>query len=145
VFSLNAPDDFLRARILALPEAEVASTHNTQEGFARRLALYRELNNDESSVLDYFDELEIHPIGIGLRVLLFSFEKQTKKNLYSADVSAIGADGVITQLETTLGAPRHYGPTAEEAETLEKETTARNVRMASAVAEAEVCLQTFCT
>lgn len=30
----------------------------------RRLKLYRELNEDDVTVLNYFDELEIHPVHI---------------------------------------------------------------------------------
>ncbi len=32
VVSLNASDDFLKERVMNLPESEVAGTHNTEEG-----------------------------------------------------------------------------------------------------------------
>ena len=32
VISLDASDDFLKERIMNLPESEVAGTHNTEEG-----------------------------------------------------------------------------------------------------------------
>ena len=65
IFSIDAPDEFLRARIMALPEAVVHGTHNTEEGFQRRLNDFRTINTDEDTVLNYFDELEVHPIRIG--------------------------------------------------------------------------------
>ena len=65
VFAFDAPDEFLRARIMALPESVVHGTHNTEEDFMRRLNAYRALNTDEETVLNYFDELEFHPLHIG--------------------------------------------------------------------------------
>ena len=53
------------ARVMNLPENVVAGTHNTEEGLSRRLALYREQNSEEDSIINYFDELEIHPHKIG--------------------------------------------------------------------------------
>ena len=52
-----------------LPENVVAGTHNTEEGLNRRLTLYREQNNEEDTILNYFDELEIHPHKYGLKTL----------------------------------------------------------------------------
>jgi len=43
----------------------VAGTHNDEEGLQRRLNLYRELNHEDESVINYFDELEIFPEKIG--------------------------------------------------------------------------------
>ena len=50
-----------------LPENVVAGTHNTEEGLNRRLTLYREQNNEEDTILNYFDELEIHPHKYGMK------------------------------------------------------------------------------
>jgi len=41
------------------------NTHNTEEGFLRRLQEYRSINHEDDTVLNYFDELEIHPEHIG--------------------------------------------------------------------------------
>ena len=35
-------------------------------GFMRRLATFREQNEEDDTVLNYFDELEIHPNPIGI-------------------------------------------------------------------------------
>ena len=65
VVSLEASDEFLRERIINLPEIVVVGTHNVDESFTRRLTEYRAINTDEETVLNYFDELEFHPERIG--------------------------------------------------------------------------------
>lgn len=66
IVSLDASDEFLRQRVMNLPETVVVGTHNTEDGLSRRLAEYRAINNDDDTVLNYFDELEFHPQHIGL-------------------------------------------------------------------------------
>ena len=41
VVCLEANEEFLRQRVMNLPESVVAGTHNTEEGLLRRLAEYR--------------------------------------------------------------------------------------------------------
>jgi adenylate kinase len=65
LFSFEADDAFLKARIMNLPENVVVGTHNTEKDLIRRLSDYRSLNSEETTVLNYFDELEVHPIRIG--------------------------------------------------------------------------------
>ena len=65
IVSLDANDEFLRQRVMNLPESLVVGTHNTEDGLRRRLAEYRAVNTDEDTVLNYFDELELHPQHIG--------------------------------------------------------------------------------
>ena len=65
VVSLEAGDEFLRERVINLPEPVVVGTHNTDEAFTRRLTDYRSVNTDEDTVFNYFDELEFHPERIG--------------------------------------------------------------------------------
>ena len=48
-----------------LPENVVAGTHNTEDGLSRRLGVYREQNTEDDTILNYFDEMEIHPNKIG--------------------------------------------------------------------------------
>lgn len=59
VLQLQASDDFLRVRVMNLPESVVASTHNTEEGLLRRLAEYAKISTDDETVTNYFDQLEI--------------------------------------------------------------------------------------
>lgn len=65
VISLDSTDDFLKQRIMNLPESVVAKTHNTEDGFNRRITEFRALNEEDATVLNYFDELEIHPEHLG--------------------------------------------------------------------------------
>ena len=81
--SLEASNEFLKDRVINLPQSKVEGTHNTEEGtcstmiilcnslekyphtgLLRRLKLFRELNQEDVTVLNYFDELEIHPESI---------------------------------------------------------------------------------
>lgn len=74
VISLEATDDFLKNRIINLPESVVASTHNTEKGLLRRLSEYRALNTDDDTVLSYFDEHEFLPEKIGMLSNIFFHE-----------------------------------------------------------------------
>lgn len=65
IVCLEANENFLRERVMNLPENVVAGTHNTEEGFTRRFNEYRAINTDDETVLNYFDELEFHPEKIG--------------------------------------------------------------------------------
>jgi adenylate kinase len=64
IFCLEANDEFLRNRVMNLPESVVHGTHNTETELNRRLTQYRNNNDEENTVLTYFDEREIDPIKI---------------------------------------------------------------------------------
>lgn len=66
VFSLVASDEFLISRIIGLPESDVAGTRYTEIQFLQSLKRFRKLNTDDKTVLNYFDELEIHPQFLGM-------------------------------------------------------------------------------
>jgi adenylate kinase len=72
VVSLDADNEFLKDRVINLPQSEVAGTHNTEEGLLRRLRTFRELNEEDITVLNYFDELEIHPLRISEKCLYYN-------------------------------------------------------------------------
>ena len=67
VCSLDASDEFLKERVMNLPESVVTGTHYSQDRFLRALSNYRDINTEDETVLNYFDELEIHPIHIGTK------------------------------------------------------------------------------
>nr|XP_006632319.1 PREDICTED: adenylate kinase 7 isoform X1 [Lepisosteus oculatus] len=115
VFSLDATDEFLKNRVLNLPESVVAGTHYTQDQFLRRLAAFREANVEDETVLNYFDELEIHPEHI---------------HISSRDDAEYTA--VIEQIEKVVGKPRNYGPTVEELEELERRNADERLRREAA-------------
>ncbi len=74
IFCLEASDEFLKDRVMNLPESHVAGTHNTEEGLSRRLAEYRSLNTEDDTVLNFFDEYEVHPEKLGEVHVLHIFE-----------------------------------------------------------------------
>ncbi|KAJ3350776.1 Adenylate kinase 7 [Allomyces javanicus] len=60
VLVLDAPDDWLRDRAMQRAEADMTARTN-EDGFNARLAAYRAQNADNVTVLNVFDEAEIHP------------------------------------------------------------------------------------
>nr|KAF6498873.1 adenylate kinase 7 [Molossus molossus] len=97
VCALDASDEFLKFRVMNLPESVVAGTHYSQDQFLRALSNYRDINTEDETVFNYFDELEIHPIHIDIGKL-----EDTQNRL------------AIKQLIKEIGEPRNYGLTEEE-------------------------------
>ena len=61
---------------------------------SKRLDEFRKNNTDENTVLNFFDEIEIHPISLGVETL---------------EVQA-----VTEEMYKMIGKPRNYGPSAEK-------------------------------
>eukprot|EP00053_Salpingoeca_punica_P023012 m.215936 g.215936 ORF g.215936 m.215936 type:complete len:681 (+) comp44039_c0_seq1:53-2095(+) len=101
VFDLEGSDDFLRERMMNLPEEQVEGTHNNEEEFNRRLSQYHNVNSEDNTVLNFFDVLEIHPKQIDVTVGL--------------------GDVAWAAVKSTVGEPRSYGPSKEEREAQEQE------------------------
>jgi len=99
VLTLQATNEFLKDRIMNLPEEKVQGTHNTEEEFTRRLQEFRTINVEDETVLNYYDELEVHPITININEMM--------DESYSS---------VLTHVGHIVGNPRNYGPTKEELE-----------------------------
>lgn len=63
---MDATDEFLRQRVLSLPENAVVGTHYTEPGMTRCLAEYRALNSEgDDTVVTFFEELELQTEVIG--------------------------------------------------------------------------------
>ncbi|XP_018338500.1 PREDICTED: adenylate kinase 7-like [Trachymyrmex septentrionalis] len=107
IIVLEASDEFLKERIINLPEREIQNTHYTEEHMLRRMREYRERNTDDNTPLQLFDEMEIHP-------LIISVETDTCPDMFPT----------IYQCLEKLGKPRNYGPTAEEMEVARKRVEA---------------------
>ncbi|XP_062325724.1 adenylate kinase 7 isoform X2 [Osmerus eperlanus] len=103
VLSLDASDDFLKSRVLDLPESVVEGTSYSQEQFLRRLASFRESNVEDETVLNYFDELDIRPIHI---------------EITSSDDQEYLV--VMERIINIVGKPKNYGPTSQELEEEER-------------------------
>ncbi|XP_034554964.1 adenylate kinase 7a [Notolabrus celidotus] len=118
VFALNASDDFLTKRAQGLPQRLAELMHYTQEEFIARLGRYRELSTAEETLLDYFDEIEIHPEHI---------------EITAGDPEYTGALKKITE---TVGLPKNYGLSPEELEEDErKKEEGRRQKVAAEDAE----------
>ena len=63
--SLDAGDDFLKQRVMNLPESEVAGTHNTEEGGWN----VKYVNVFTRQMIEYFNLLLVHCPGIPYAVL----------------------------------------------------------------------------
>ncbi|XP_067311794.1 adenylate kinase 7 [Pseudorasbora parva] len=121
VFSVDATDDFLKNRVLNLPETVVEGTSYTPEQFPRRLARFRERNVEDQTLLIYFEDLEIHPEHIEItsndhNEYLLVKEKICKK----------------------VGKPKNYGPISKEVEEEERRKAEQQLQnQAAQRAEAE--------
>jgi len=121
VVTLEATDDFLKNRVMNLPEAVVTGTHNTEKELLRRLTDFRAANSEDDTVLNYFDELEFHPEKIDV----------------TKDSSEMMKD-TFEKIKKIFGTPRNYGPTPEELEEMRRlEEEARVKREAEEKAEKE--------
>ncbi|KFO21337.1 adenylate kinase 7 isoform X1 [Fukomys damarensis] len=116
VCGLDASDEFLKQRVINLPESVVAGTHYTQDRFLRALSNYRDINTEDETVYNYFDEIEIHPVHIDVEKL-----EDAQNRL------------AIKQLIREIGEPRNYGLTEEEK--VELEQKAAEMRLAEEAAQ----------
>ncbi|KAM9432425.1 adenylate kinase 7 isoform 1-T1 [Salvelinus alpinus] len=111
VFSLDTSDAFLKNRVLNLPESLVEGTSYSQEQFLRRLARFRESNVDDETVLNYFEELDIHPEHI---------------EITSSDDQEYLV--VTERIIKSVGKPKNYGPSSQELEEEERRSADRRLR-----------------
>ncbi|KAM8847149.1 adenylate kinase 7-like [Synchiropus picturatus] len=117
IIALSAPDELLIRRVQELPQAVVEERGYTEERFLARLDRYRKRADVVESVLDYFDELEIHPeyYDVGTDV---EFKE------------------IMEHITELIGPPKNYGLSAEEQ--LEKERQlAEELRLKRIQEEAE--------
>uniref|UniRef100_A0A3B5LN66 Adenylate kinase 7b n=1 Tax=Xiphophorus couchianus TaxID=32473 RepID=A0A3B5LN66_9TELE len=93
VLVLDATDSFLTDRVINLPEETVQDLGYEPEKFLSRLAIYRDNTQEEKSVLNYFEELDISPVLLEPATSL-----------------------LMHKIFTTLGPPRTYSPSPQEVE-----------------------------
>ncbi|XP_028996891.1 adenylate kinase 7-like isoform X2 [Betta splendens] len=118
VIVLEASDDFLTKRVQGLPESVAEEMRFTQAEFGARLTRYRRRAAAEETLLDFFDELEIHPEHV---------EVTTGDPEYA---------DVMKEITAMVGMPRNYGrsPQEQEAEDRKSEEE-RKQKVAAAAAE----------
>ncbi|XP_065124855.1 adenylate kinase 7a isoform X1 [Paramisgurnus dabryanus] len=99
IFSLDATDEFLKERVRNLPQTVAEEKHYTEDEFTESLAQFREAFKEDESVLDYFDELEIHPEHIVIDSV------DDSENVL-----------VVEKIIKVVGRPLNYSLTPEEKE-----------------------------
>uniref|UniRef100_A0A3B3UC37 Adenylate kinase 7b n=1 Tax=Poecilia latipinna TaxID=48699 RepID=A0A3B3UC37_9TELE len=97
VLVLDATESFLTDRVINLPEETVQDLGYEPEKFLSRLAIYRENMQEEKSVLNYFEELDIIPVLLEPATSL-----------------------LMRKIFTTMGPPRTYSPSPQEVEEEER-------------------------
>lgn len=91
ILTIEATDYFLRKRVMSLSETKTGQ--NSEEGFLRRLTEFRGANTDDSTILNFFDEQEVHAYAI---------------NAEEDEAS------IVAHMLEHVGTPRNYGPSKEE-------------------------------
>ncbi|XP_014857505.1 PREDICTED: adenylate kinase 7 [Poecilia mexicana] len=103
VLVLDATEFFLTDRVINLPEETVQDLGYEPEKFLSRLAIYRENMQEEKSVLNYFEELDIIPV-----LLEATNGEEPATSL------------LMRKIFTTMGPPRTYSPSPQEVEEEER-------------------------
>ncbi|KAF7651825.1 hypothetical protein LDENG_00104690 [Lucifuga dentata] len=106
VLTLDASDAFLKDRVMNLPERLVEEKNYQQEHFLQQLARYRADNLLDTTVLNYFDELDI---------MLLHMEITS-----SDDPDCLL---LMHKIKETVGPSRNYGPSSQEVEEEERQRT----------------------
>ena len=99
---------------------QLATVHQSENlGLKRRLEQFRKDNEEDVTVLNYFDELEVHPEHIGKKIggLYNSLVQRydTNVNIFIVcilDVEKDKSEGMSDTLEKIkkiIGEPRNYG------------------------------------
>ncbi|XP_022909711.1 adenylate kinase 7-like [Onthophagus taurus] len=101
VITLYATDEFLCNRIMQLPERDIQDTHYTEEGMLRRLTDFHANNTEDNTMLNYFDEIEIHPLVVDAM-------KEPELNLEGE------VEPIPTEILAKLGPPIKFEPTLQE-------------------------------
>ncbi|KAK2878932.1 hypothetical protein Q8A67_019723 [Cirrhinus molitorella] len=111
VFFIDATDVFLKNRVLNLPETVVEGTFYTPEQFLRRLANFRERNVEDETLLNYFEDLEIHPEHLEIT--------SNDDNEYLL---------IIEKICKKVGKPKNYGTILDEVEEEERRQAEQQLR-----------------
>uniref|UniRef100_T1JG49 Adenylate kinase 7 n=1 Tax=Strigamia maritima TaxID=126957 RepID=T1JG49_STRMM len=97
VVNLDAPDSFLKEKLILLPEVELVEQYGSEEALFHKLSEFRRLNTSDDSILSFFDEQETR--------------------IEIIDISTVESNKVILdRVKRLLGSPRNFGLSPEETE-----------------------------
>ncbi|KAA6389006.1 MAG: putative Ak7-A-prov protein [Streblomastix strix] len=100
---LNASDEFLRKRIMSLPEVLTAGTHNDESGLERRLRQFHESNNPDNDIRVFMRRGKNEERRTNLMEVS---EEQWSEGRGTAD-----DEGNWGEIKQFIGEPHNYGPT----------------------------------
>jgi adenylate kinase len=112
VVSLECGDEYLKNRVMSLPESQLQALALDKEckpqchihslAFAKKMEAFKAQNTDDLTVLNFFDDNEIHPLVFAVDTYS-SVEKLTK------------------DIISKIGKPRNYGLSMAQIEALKKQ------------------------
>jgi len=120
VLLMDSTDEFLKDRIMALPETDVAGTHNDESGLTRRMVKYRQDNLEDVTVLNYFVDLEV----------------------YHTSIAAENSGTPLERAVQVIGIPHNYGLTPEEKVALAASEAIRKTASDAKASEERLKLET---
>lgn len=109
VFTLEVGDEMIKERNMNLPESVVSGTKFSEEALVKRLEEYKSINTDENTVLNYFDEHEIHPIQLDIGKFL-----ETSRTEFTTPTFIEAIDKIAEIASAKMGSPRNYGPSPQK-------------------------------
>ncbi|XP_072313695.1 adenylate kinase 7 [Eucyclogobius newberryi] len=112
VFLLDAPDVFLKERVMNLPESQVEENGYEPERFLKRLSRYRHRNNREPTVAEFYDKM-------GVATLSLEMASCSDPNRFM----------LLEKVIETVGPPRNYGHGIDELEAEERKAMDEVQRM----------------
>ena len=92
VINLEVDDDTIKDRAFTTPDSEITNRPN-EEALLKALAEYRKSVNDCTCVVDFFDEVEIHPFNVRVNA---------------------PADKILAIIVRHIGRPHNYGPSEQQ-------------------------------
>lgn len=104
-----------------MPEGVVAGTRYAEDQLLKRLEEFRAANHDENTVLNYYDENDVHPMEIDIAAQLEAAEIEPSSSLEPA------IERVLRMAVEKIGLPRNYGPTFEQLAELKRKKEEQTV------------------
>ncbi|XP_068451610.1 adenylate kinase 7 [Clinocottus analis] len=121
VLCLDASDDFLKERVMMLPERLVWEHNYEQEHFLHRLSRFRGNNVEDETVVNFFDEQ-------GIAILHLEITSNAEPDCLV----------LMQKVVEEVGKPRNYGPPRHEVEEEERRVAEESIqRQAQENAEEE--------
>ena len=126
IINLECSDDYIKTQVMKMAEKDVQGTSLEEKSkkmeflgdrkycilldLIPRLEAFRKVNADETTLLNYFDEREIHPLNVPI------------------DQEGTTPETVMTAVKKFIGKAHNYGPTPEETAAIKKQEEETKVK-----------------